>query len=194
MNKLSKEKQQQLILAVMLTLMGCLGIYMGIIRSQKTRLADKRLLTVDQNDKNTKASRVVRTGPEVEARIADVRKELAVIEAGMASGDLYRWSVSLMNTLLARHPLVEIPGKERPSTNKVTMLADFPYSGAYFTVRGTAHYHDLGKLVADFENSNPYFRLQKMRLLQPATQMEAEAEKVAFELEVAALVAPEGGL
>ena len=37
----------------------------------------------------------------------------------------------------------------------VNLLPNFPYKQATLTVAGTAHFHDLGRFLADFENQIP---------------------------------------
>ncbi|HVY68586.1 MAG TPA: hypothetical protein VHH73_01575, partial [Verrucomicrobiae bacterium] len=191
---LSQEKQQQLILVALLTVMAIVGLYMGVIRAQKTKVADKKKMAADQADKNDKARRVMKFASQIDTDLTEVSNKLAVIEGGMASGDLYRWSVSLLSSIQARHPLVEIPGKERPTTNRVSMLVDFPYTATTFMVRGNANYHEFGKFLADFENSYPYFHVEKVRINPATTVSEADPEKLAFEMEVVALTRPGSGL
>jgi hypothetical protein len=73
------------------------------------------------------------------------------------------------------------------------MFAKFPYRAAVFNVRGTAHYHDFGKFVADFENAYPYMRIQNFEL-EPSAASNSTAqndqEKLTFKMEIVALVNP----
>ena len=69
----------------------------------------------------------------------------------------------------------------------------FPYRAALFNVRGTAYYHDFGKFLADFENAFPYLRIQNIELdpnVSSAANTQSEPEKLAFKMEIVALVNP----
>jgi hypothetical protein len=76
---------------------------------------------------------------------------------------------------------------------EVGALPRFPYKAALFNVRGTAYFHDLGKFLADFENSFPYIRVQNLEL-EPAASSSAtstgDAEKLAFRMEIVTLINP----
>ena len=96
----------------------------------------------------------------------------------MASGDLYSWVILTMNKFRAGHR-VEIPQFSREQIRDVDLIPGFPYKSATFTVRGTAYYHDLGKFVADFENTYPYIRLVNLELDPVAASASSGAKAVA---------------
>jgi hypothetical protein len=89
---------------------------------------------------------------------------------------------------------VDIPQFSREVTTEIGVFPKFPYKAALFNVRGTAHFHDLGKFIADFENTYPYLRVQNLDL-EPAAQTAAtsaptEPEKLSFKMEIVALINP----
>jgi hypothetical protein len=70
------------------------------------------------------------------------------------------------------------------------MLPNFPYKQATLTIGGTAHFHDFGKFVADFENQFPYMRLMNVTLEPASGVLAADKERLSFRMEIATLVKP----
>lgn len=202
--KLSKEKQQQLVLVGIMTGAVIALLYFMVIQGQKERIQAMGTQLTDEEQRVDKARRTVKLYDQRLAELDSLSQELRNIEDTMASGDLYLWSVQTINRIRARHR-VEIPEFGRPNDEKTTLLPDFPYRSATFSVRGKAYYHDFGKFLADLENSFPYMRVQKLKL-EPAApppsntgsssnarsgRAESTAgplEKLQFEMEVVALI------
>ena len=109
----------------------------------------------------------------------------------MASGDMYSWIILTVNTFKENYKL-DIPQFSREVPSEVGMFTKFPYRAAVFHVRGSAFYHDFGRFVADFENAFPYMRIQNIELDPNASSANAsnEPEKLAFKMEIVALVNP----
>ena len=40
----------------------------------------------------------------------------------------------------------------------------FPFKQVKFTITGTAYYHDLGKFIANFENTFPHIRVVNLQI------------------------------
>jgi len=87
-------------------------------------------------------------------QLADTTAAIAAAEADMASGDLYSWTYTTMRNFKQPYK-VEIPEIGHPDVGEVDMFATFPYKQIRFTLTGTAYYHDLGKFIADLENTFP---------------------------------------
>jgi hypothetical protein len=85
---------------------------------------------------------------------------------------------------------VDIPqiGKEAPCD--VGVFPTFPYQAAAFGVRGKGYYHDIGKFVADFENSFPYMRIQNLELAPDGGAQAADDETIQFRMEIVTLIKP----
>jgi len=66
------------------------------------------------------------------------------------------------------------------------LLPAFPFKQVKFAVTGTAYYHDLGRFIADFENTYPHIRVANLQV-QPGDAGDG-AEKLSFRMEVIALV------
>ncbi len=191
MKALTKEKRDQLILTVLLTLALLAGLWFGLISFQKKSLAQIAVRIQEQQNKVATAEKLVRSAPALQAQLATTREKLRNIEQSMASGDMYSWIFLTMNKFKANRN-VDIPQFSREVATDAGILPKFPYRAVLFNVRGTAFYHDLGKFIADFENTYPYLRVQNVEL-EPATSSAGgaatqTAEKLGFKMEIIALV------
>ena len=198
MARLSKEKRDRLILVIILTIAISVGLWYGIITTRQERLAETKASIRAAIDKLEKAKTLVKQAGKSEAQLADAMNKLKVVEDSMASGvDHYTWAIKLLEEARARHD-VKIIETTRPVKGDVGLLAQFPYQALIFTVRGTGHYHDFGKFLADFENSFPYFRVQNISLapgpdsvVGPDTPTSVTGEEnLAFRMEIVALIKP----
>jgi hypothetical protein len=195
--KLSKEKRDRLILVVVGGLILLAGTWYGVINTRKSQLEQAGVRLAAAIDKLEKAKKRVGLAEQVEASLEAAVQRLRLIEEGMAPQvDLYTWSNALLHQKAEPGPEVEIIEVTRPQTNEVGVLPAFPYLAATFTVRGVAHYHDLGDFLADFENKFPYFRAQNLSLM-PTTETESEItttragrEKLSFRMDIVALIRP----
>ena len=186
--KLPKEKQQGLILVILITLLLVAGLYFGLIQRQNDSLA--RLA-----DKKTRAAQKLQTvldaikrADATKAQLEDAHKELTVAEADVATGDLYAWVINNLRQFKASYN-VEIPQYSQLSpVADVNLLPRFPYRQATLTVAGTAHYHDLGRFLADFENKFPHVRLVNLSLDSSGSQNAPEPEMLSFKMDIVTLV------
>ncbi len=193
MNKLSKEKMQQIILVWMVCLVVVALIWMFGVRS----LSSKRKETSDSveavqskiDDGNKKKSRKDASKKKLEV----LQQELKGVEDGMASGELFAWIDSKLNDFITQNLLeVDIPSKTRGEIVDVGILPRTdPYKGVRYSVRGTAYYHDFGRFVSMFENAFPYMRLQNIELM-PGGQFDntGDPEKLTFRMDIVALQKP----
>jgi hypothetical protein len=194
--KLSKEKRDQLVLIGLGTLTVLVGCWYGIINTRYALLAASKTNLVQATEKLADANGWLKRSDTIEADVQRAMKELADMEAQMASStNLYTWSYQLLDKAKLAHK-VEIVDVTRPQLTAVGVFADFPYEATVFTVRGLAFYHDFGKFLGDFENAWPYFRAQNLVLSAspdvagiPASARRVE-EQVAFKVEIVALVKP----
>jgi hypothetical protein len=144
----------------------------------------------EQKGKVGNAERLIASCADIKKNVEVANQKLAVIEEGMASGDMYAWVIQTVGRF-GQERKVEIPQFSREVTTDVGILPKFPYKAAVFNVRGTAYYHDLGKFLADFENSFPYARVQNIEM-EPSGNSAATAgpdsEKLAFRMEIVTLI------
>jgi Tfp pilus assembly protein PilO len=198
MARLSKEKRDRLILVIILTVAISIGLWYGIITTRKERLKETRAAIRTVIDKLEKAKNLVKQTGKAEDQVAAAANKLKAVEDSMASGvDHYTWAILLLEKARARHD-VKIIEVTRPVKGEVGLLAQFPYQATMFTVRGSGHYHDFGKFLADFENSFPYFRVQNLSLApgfdsaagtDTPTAASGE-ENLSFRMEIVALIKP----
>ena len=191
MNKLSKEKRNQLVLVLVVLAMLIGGWYMVIYKSQSQNLATLRAKRDASRQKLQQVKQAIDSADQIEAELAQGRKQLDVIEQTMATGDLYSWAINTIREFKTAHK-VEIPQFSQIDGPKdMTMLAGFPYKQATLTIGGTAQFHDFGKFVSDFENQFPYIRVMNLSLEPSSSLLTSDSkEKLAFRMDIAALVKP----
>jgi hypothetical protein len=186
--KLPTEKRNQLVLVALLTLMAVAGLYFGLLRRQNeslTRLADKKTAA------DTKLKLVldaIRRADPIKADLDAARSRLTSAEKDVASGDLYAWVINSLRQFKAPYK-VDIPQfSQLGPPADVNVLPDFPYKQAALTVAGTAHFHDLGRFLADFENQFPHVRLLNLSLDINAPSLNVAPETLSFKMEIVTLV------
>jgi Tfp pilus assembly protein PilO len=190
MKSLSKEKQQQLILAILITLAAISGLALLVIKPQYRRRDELAAQQREAENKLHQVKLAIAGADQVEVQLADCKKNLQSIEENMASGDLYSWAINTIRQFKLEYR-VDIPQFSQIDGPKdVNMLAKFPYKQACLTIGGTAHFHDLGRFLADFENQFPYIRIVNLSL-EPASNLGGnDKDRLGFKFEIAALVKP----
>lgn len=188
MKSLSKEKQSQLLIVVLLTGAVLAGLWFGLIRFQQQSLKVLAQSKTAAQQKLQQVKQAIETADLVEAQLGEVGQHLATIERSMASGDLYAWAIDTLRRFKVGYK-VEIPQfSQIDGPREMNMLAGFPYKQATMTISGTAFYTDFGKFVADFENQFPYMRVLNLSLEPVPAMVASEKERLAFRMEIAALV------
>lgn len=186
---LSKEKRNHLILAV-LGIGILVGVWYGVIyKAQVQHLADMRTARDAAEQKLKDVRHAIDTADQIQTQLCEYRKRLEGVEETMASGDLYSWAVNTLRQFKLGYK-VEIPQYSQiDGPRDVPVLAGFPYKQATMTIGGSARFYDLGRFIADFENHFPYFRIMNLSL-EPASGIGPDKERLAFKMEIAALVKP----
>ena len=191
MSKISKEKRNQVVLAVLGIAIVIAGIYMALIRPQLAALSSVRS---DKEKADGRLRQILDAGKnadKIAAERAALDTELADKENSMASGDLYSWMIDTVRAFSKQGPYdVEIPQKLRGPESEVNLLPKFPYRQYTISVIGTAYYHDLGKFIADFENRFPTSRILNLELSPSSGQGTDEREKLSFKMEIVSLIQP----
>ena len=190
MKNLSNEKRKQLVLVVLLTAGAMIGTAYGLIKPQyqkREKLVQARL-AAERRLQQMRQS--IEHADQVEAQLCETRKLLDKVEEGMASGDLYSWSINTIRQFKLPYK-VEIPQfSQIDGPRETSMLAGFPYKQATITIGGSASFYDFGKFVSEFENQFPYSRLLNLTL-EPITGVgSGDREKLSFKVQIATLVKP----
>jgi hypothetical protein len=190
MKKLSPDKRTKLLLVVSLTLVVMAGLWFGLINPQNQKLrsmADRKAASARKLQQVTTA---VENGPAVRAQLEKEAGALDKLEEKMASGDLNSWAFNTIRQFKTPYK-IEIPQFGRIDGPKDSnFIPKFPYKEGSLTVAGTADFFELGRFISDFENEFPYFRIANLSL-EPATgAASTEPERLAFKMEIIALVKP----
>ena len=190
MNRLTKEKRNQLILVILVTLAVLGGLYAGLIRYQndyraelgnEQRAAEKKLRGVEA---------AIRRADQVTNELAEASAKLAALEGGMASGDPNYWANNMIRRFKPLYK-VDLPSVTPPQpADNVALLPNFPYKQDVFDMHGTAYFHDLGKFLAGFENEFPHMRVLNLEILPAASLISGEKEKLTINMQIVMLVKP----
>lgn len=190
LSKLSKEKRDQLILVVMLTVFITAGLGFGLIKRQYQNLAHLAARRLRAETELAQVQNAVKHAAQIATRLAESKKALASQEADIASGDMYSWVINTLRPFKAGYK-VDVPqfGLFGAATD-VTLLPAFPYKQATLPIAGTAHFHDLGKFIADLENQFPHFQVLNLNLDLNAGPASEDHETISFKMELVTLVKP----
>jgi hypothetical protein len=188
MNKLPKEKRNQLILAVVIIAAAIAGIWYGLINFQQEYLQRLEERKGAAQEKLKKVELAIKNADQTEAELATAGRKLADLEDDMASGDLFSWVVNKQLRPFIAPYKVEIPQFSQLEQKDMNLLPKFPYKQASLRVGGKARFHDFGKFLADFENAFPYFRV--LNLEMEPTPLGDEKEKLTFSMDIIVLVKP----
>ena len=192
MNKLSKEKRNQIILTLMIVAAGVVGLYFGLINFQQEYLGSLQRKKSETADKLSTVVKAIKNLDQKEAELKVQGAKLKELEGQMAYGDVYSWMLSLIRQFKIAYR-VDIPQfSQQAEIKEATLLPKFPYQQAALTIGGSAYFHDLGKFIADFENQYPYFRVLNLKIDPVPAQAGGEKEKLSFTMEIVALLKPEG--
>jgi hypothetical protein len=183
--KLTKDKRNQLILVTICALAAIALMWVELIRPRYAALAQ-----VVANEKNAQGKlesiqTAIKQAGTVVGQLKSVTQTLSEAESDVASGDLYSWTYNTLRLFKSQYP-VAIPEIGHPEVTAVDLFPSFPFKQVKFTVNGTAYYHDLGKFIADLENTYPHIRVVNLQI-QPGDSS-GGAEKLSFRMEIIALV------
>jgi hypothetical protein len=188
-SKLPKEKRNQLILVVLVTFSAISGLGFGLINFQKENLVRLAVRKTTAETKLAQMEDAVKNTARIQSDLAEAKQTLSQLESDIApSGDLYSWLISTIRSFKVPYK-VEIPQYSQIGpTTETSMLPGFPYKQASMTVAGKAHFHDLGRFVADFENRFPHIRIVNLALDVDGNPQ--EVEMLAFRMDIVTLVKP----
>jgi len=188
--KLPKEKRNQLVLVVLVTLSVMSGLGLGLIRAQYDGLKNLAEKNMAAKMKLAKMEDSVKNAAKYEATVAETRAKLAELENDIASGDLYAWVINTIRRFKLPYK-VEIPQfSPIGSVGEVSLLPDFPYKQATLTVAGSARFHDFGRFLSDFENEFPHIRVVNLTLDANVATVGEDREALNFKMEIVTLVKP----
>jgi len=188
MKKLSREKRNQFVIVILVTLAILALIGFGLIRPQYyslSKIAKDRKVAAN---KLQSIKHAITNSEAIANEWNETNNALAHAEEEMASGDLYSWTYDTIRHFKQSYR-VEIPEVGHPTIGESDLLPSFPYKQIQFAINGTVYYHDLGKFIADFENSFPHSRMVRL-VIEPAATTDSNSEKLSFKMEIITLVKP----
>jgi len=191
--KLSKEKKNQLVLVGLVTLVLMVGLGYGLIRFQLGYVKALEARKVEADKSFKRMMNAIQSTDAIEAQLNASIKDLETQENAMVSGDKFAWLVTTLKGILRQHPKLDVPDYSTILEGECSLLAKFPYSQVTISIKGSGHYHDIGRFVAELENDRPHFRVLNLEVepAQPGPHGEKDqVEKLSFKLSVAALVKP----
>jgi Tfp pilus assembly protein PilO len=188
LNRIPKEKRNQLVLIVLVTMMAMAGLGFGLVRGQFQSLAG---LAAQESVAQAKLQRMkdtLRQTQQIQEEMVAANQKLCDFETDMASGDVYSWVINTVRRFKTDYK-VEIPQYSPISAiTEVKLLPHFPYKQATLTVSGTARYYDLGRFLADFENQFPHIRLLNFSVESNPGAAAEDGEKLTFKMDIVTLV------
>jgi hypothetical protein len=188
MNKISKEKRNQLALTVVIILLIATGLYSGLIRFQQARLRDLGLEKLKADRKSNQINETTRSSVKIEADLVEVSKQLAIRENDMAADDLYASMINLIRNFKEPYQ-VDIKQFTSKGMADMNLFPKYPYKQFTVSLVGSAYYHDIGKFIADFENRFRSTRILNLDLVPETSQ---DKEKLIFRMDIVSLVKPSG--
>ena len=192
--KLPKDKQNALILVVVGTVAILSGLGFGLIKFQFSKLNELQNKRDAAQHKLEQMRNAVKNADRLEVEVVESRKTLDTLEEDMASGDLNAWVINTLRTFKAGYKVDMPQFSPIGPVSDVPLLPNFPYKQATITVAGTAHFHDFGKFVSDFENQHPHIRIVNLTLdgtpNSTPNGTPDDIEKLNFKMEISTLVKP----
>jgi hypothetical protein len=188
MKRLTPQKRNQLILVVGCTLALIGAVYFMLIHPQ---IEETRKLATSTSAEQTKFQLITNTINQSDATAkaeTEMSAELRKAESDVATGDLFAWTYDTIRQFKAGYQ-VDIPTIGQPVQSEVDLISNFPYKQIKFSLMGTGYYQDIGKFIADFENTFPHMRVVNLAI-EPTGGAGAGQEKLTFRVEIVALVKP----
>ncbi|MBI3882276.1 MAG: hypothetical protein HY301_19740 [Verrucomicrobia bacterium] len=198
MKRLPKEKRDRIILVAGVTVVALAAIGYCVIKPQEEALKARREKIEAVEGELTTAGRLASQADKIQKDLEDATFRITQIEDTMASGDMYSWIIKTMSRVQERHN-VQIPNFVPPAVGEVSAFGKFPYQAATFSIRGTAHFHEVGKFIADLENTFPCARITGLELDAlnsgiGSADSSGKSEKVTFKFEFVTLIKPNNSL
>lgn len=196
MNKLSKEKKDQLIALCVGVGVGIIVIWYLLIKPWGAQITQAKADTDAKIAQLEAAQKLVGTAATYKADLEKAKETLGAIEAGMSGANPYLEMNTAIGDFGKKFGDVEISSVGNQQFVDVQVIPKFPYKAVRFNVSGNGFYHEIGKFIAEFENQFPYMRIQNINL-EPSRALETvagetnAAEKLSFDFQIVSLMKPE---
>ena len=183
-----KEKRTQFILVILGTLvvLGLIGFF--LVQPQYERLSRIHKTARDERARLQKIEDTIKRAGDTTVQLSNVVVNLSAAQSDMAAGDIYAWTYDTVRKFKASYR-VDIPTIGQPTLGDVDILPQIPFKQIRVSISGTAYYHELGRFIADFENSFPHIRVVNLAI-EPVSVGDAGNERLTFRMDIIALVRP----
>jgi hypothetical protein len=188
MNRLSKEKRNQVVLVGIVTLGVLAGLYMGLIRFQQSNLAELRSQQKTTNDKLSQIGDAIRNNTRIESDLAAATNALGEKEADMIEDDAYLWMHDVLSKFKQPYEHLVIQQYTPRGATDMNLMPKFPYRQFTLGIMGTGYYHDIGKFIADFENRFPTSRVVNLQL---SPDPSSQDERLVYHMDIITLMGPQ---
>ncbi len=193
MKKISKDKQDALILTIIGSIFYCVFALQFFVAGQKKRIenyqqeAGKLESNISGANRRTSRSQIITRDHEYSL------SKLKELEKFMISGDPYAWMLSRTEEFKNRFKDTGLYfNVQRPSLDQTSIFPDFKYNVLRFKVYGKATFHDLGSFIASLEEANPFFRVEKLNMTQkngvPPVSQQPLTESLDFSFDLVAML------
>jgi hypothetical protein len=173
-----------------LTLVVVGGLGFGLIRHQYEHLKQIGVEREAAQAKSDQVQDTVRHSDQLLSELMTTSNALVSAESDVASGDIYSWIINTVRQFKTPYR-VEIPQFSPIDGPKpLRLLPTFPYQQASLSISGSAHYHDLGRFLADFENHFPHIQLLNLTVELNSSPAADDQETLNFKMDVVTLVKP----
>jgi hypothetical protein len=184
--KLSTEKRNQLVFASLGVVLALAGIWFLLISPRHVALQNAKKGAVDKQQHVVDMGNIIKRAAAATNELNAATVALSNAEIDMASGDPNAWIYDLIRHFKENYK-VDISISGQATIEDVDLIPNFPYQQLRVSVNGTAFYHDLGKFIADFENTFPHIRITNLAIDTVGGNGDS-SEKLSFHMEIIALV------
>ena len=187
MKRLPPQKRNQLIMVILATIGVLCLIYIFLIQPQyaKNKEMAENIVNAQVELKGTKD--LISKRDSSTTALRTTLQQLSREEEDLAVGDVFSWTYDTLRRFKAKYA-VDIPGISQPTMGDVDLMGEIPYKQVKVTLMGTGYYHDIGKFIADFENTFPHIRLVNLAMDAVASSPGTSQEKLNFKMDMIALI------
>lgn len=190
MNRLPKEKRDRIALVCIGTGALLAAVYFFLIGPENAAIRQAKAKTASARQELNDKLGLIRQQGATEKELREASATLADAEHDVANGDPNAWFYEMIRNFKGPYA-VDFTSYGQPVLGNVDLLPHFPYKQLKISVSGAAHFHDLGKFIADFENTYPHTQVVNLAL-DPANTAGSDAEILAFKMDIVALLKPTG--
>lgn len=160
---MDQDRRNRLLLVVLMTLLGVVVVYYGVIsplgyqlRQEATRLEDEQRKLAGLQQQLVHMERFMEEAAKQKELLRDWKGRVP-------TGTVVRWFLDSVLQLAKGDGIIS-PDIKTPSILSVGDKGDLGYSRVSIGVVGIGEYVQVGRFVADFENEFPFSEVQTLKL------------------------------